>query len=135
VHAVRADPHQRVAFADGRAVDHAVALDDAHAEADQLDLALAVHAGHRGGLAAEQRAAGAPAALGHAAQRVLGDLLVEPAHRHVVEEDQRLGALHHEVVHDHRHAVDADGVVAPELGGQLELGADAVGARDQDGLR
>src|SRR5262249_29256191 len=42
------------------------------------------------------------------------------------------GALHDEVVHDHRDAVDADRVEAAELGGELQLGADAVGARDED---
>ncbi len=113
--AVAADPDQHVAFADRGAVDDLLALDHADAEADQLDVALRVHAGHRGRLAAEQRAAGAPTALGDAAQRVGGDLGVEAAHRHVVEEHERLGALHDEVVHDHRDAVDADGVVAPEL--------------------
>ena len=30
----------------------------------------------------------------------------------VVQEEERLGALHHQVVHAHRHQVDADGVVA-----------------------
>ena len=58
--------------------------------------------------------------------------VVELAHREVVEEDERLGALHDEVVHDHRDAVDADGVVAADLRGELQLGADAVGARDED---
>ena len=61
-----------------------------------------------------------------------GDLRVELAHRDVVEEDDRLGALDHQVVHDHRHAVDADRVVASDLGGQLELGADAVRGGDED---
>jgi hypothetical protein len=52
----------------------------------------------------------------------------------VVEEEQRLGALHQDVVHAHRHEVDADGVVAVQLEGELELGADAVGAGDQHRL-
>ena len=61
-------------------------------------------------------------------------LAIEPIHRDVVEEDQRLRALHDQVVHDHRHAVDADGVEAPDLRGQPQLGADAVGARHEDRL-
>ena len=61
------------------AVDQPVALDHADAEADQLDLALCVDAGHRRGLAAEQRAARAPAALGDAAQRLARALAVELA--------------------------------------------------------
>ena len=57
---------------------------------------------------------------------------VELVHRQVVEEDQRLGALHDQVVHHHRDAVDADGVEAAELRRQPELGADAVGAGHED---
>ena len=70
VEAARGEPDDRVALADRGAVDQPLALDHADAEADQLELALRVDAGHRGRLAAEQRAAGAPAALGDAAQRL-----------------------------------------------------------------
>ena len=52
----------------------------------------------------------------------------------IVEEEQRLGALHQDVVDAHRHQVDADGVVAVELERQLQLGADAVGAGNQHRL-
>jgi peptidoglycan/xylan/chitin deacetylase (PgdA/CDA1 family) len=52
----------------------------------------------------------------------------------VVEEEQRLGALHQDVVHAHRHQVLAHRVVAVQLEGQLQLGADAVGAGDQHRL-
>ena len=64
VAAGRGEAEDRVALADRGAVDQPVALDHADAEADQLDLALRVDARHRRGLAAEQRAARAPAALG-----------------------------------------------------------------------
>jgi hypothetical protein len=124
VAAGRGEAEDRVALGDRGAVDQPVALDDADAEADQLDLALGVDAGHRRGLAAEQRAARAPAALGHPAQRLPCARALELRHRHVVEEHQRLGALDHEVVHHHRHAVDPDRVEPVELGGQLELRAD-----------
>ena len=50
----------------------------------------------------------------------------------VVEEEQRLGALHHQVVHRHGDQIDADGVVAAGLDGDLDLGADAVIGRHQD---
>ena len=132
VEAARREADQRVAFADGRSVDHLVAFDDADAETDELEFAFRVHAGHRGGLAAEQCTARALAAFGQAAQRVGGDLGVEPAHRDVVEEDDGLGALDDEVVHDHRDAVDADRVVAPDLRCELELRADTVGRGDED---
>ena len=57
---------------------------------------------------------------------------VELAGREVVEEEQRLGALHDDVVDAHRDEVDADRVVDAGLERDLELGADAVGAGDQD---
>ena len=50
----------------------------------------------------------------------------------IVEEEQRLGALHHQVVDAHRDQVDADGVVQAGLDRELQLGADAVGGGDQD---
>src|SRR5262249_5719727 len=132
VDAARGEPEDRVALADRGAVDQAVALDHADAKADHLEVALAVEARHRGGLAAEQRTARAAAALGDPAQRLARELGVEASHREVVEEDDRLRALHDEVVHDHRDAVDADGVDAAELRREAELGADAVRARDED---
>jgi hypothetical protein len=126
VKAARREADQHVADADRRAVDHALAFDHADPEADELEVALRVDAGHRGGLAAEQRAARAPTPFGDAPERLRSDRRVELAHGEVVEEDQRLGALHDQVVHDHRHTVDADRVVAPEQGRELELRADAV---------
>ncbi len=64
--------------------------------------------------------------------RALGD--VQLAGGEIVEEEQGLGALHHEVVDAHGHEVLADGVVPAGIDGDLELGADAVIGRDQDGI-
>ena len=57
---------------------------------------------------------------------------VELAGGEVVEEEQRLGALHDDVVDAHGDEVDADRVVDAGLDGDLDLGADAVIGRDQD---
>ena len=65
------------------------------------------------------------------AMTAAADADVELAGGEVVEEEQRLGALHDDVVDAHGDEVDADGVVAAGLDGELELGADAVGAGDQ----
>jgi len=69
-----------------------------------------------------------------AADHLRGDVDVELAAREVVEEEQRLGALHQDVVGAHRHEVDADGVVAVHRERELELGTHAVGAGDEHGL-
>ena len=55
------------------AVDDPALLDHADAEAGEVVFALGVHAGHLGGLAADQRAAGLLAALGDAADHARGD--------------------------------------------------------------
>jgi hypothetical protein len=52
----------------------------------------------------------------------------------VIQEEQRLGALHHEVVDAHGHEIDADRLVPSALDGDLELGAHAVIGRHQDGV-
>jgi hypothetical protein len=93
-----------------------------------------VHAGHFRGLAADQRAARELAAAGDAADHGRGGVHVQLAAGEVVEEEQRLGALHQHVVDAHGHQVDADRVVHVPLEGQLELGADAVGAAHQHRL-
>ena len=110
---------------------HAVALDDADGEADEVELARLHGAGVLGHLAADERAAGLPAALGHAVDELLDVVGVELADGDVVEEEQRLGALAHEVVDAHGHEVDADGVEPAGGLGDQRLGADAVGRRHE----
>ena len=111
------------------AVDQALAVDDADDEAGEVVLAVGVEARHLGGLAAEQRAAVLAAGRGHAADDRLGDVRRQPAGREVVEEEQRLGALHQDVVDAVVDEIDADRVVPVGQERDLQLGADAVGAR------
>ena len=137
--AVRVEPRRRQAEqpSPGRMVAPVHAggrLDDADAEPGQVVLAVGVEAGQLGGLAADQRAAGLLAAVGDAGDHPLGDADVELAGGEVVEEEQRLGAGHGHVVDAHRDQVDADRVVAPGQERELQLGADAVGARHQQRL-
>ncbi len=132
--AARGETHELVPLANRRSVDHEFPLDDTHAEADDLEIAIPIDTRHGRGLATEQGATRALAALGDAAQGVCGDLAVELAHCEVVEEDHGFGPLDHQVVHDHRHAVNADRVEAADLPGQAQLGSDAVGRRDPNGV-
>ena len=60
------------------------------------------------------------------------DAYAEPPGGVVVEKEERLGALHHDVVRAHRHQVDADRVMASGLDREPELRADAVRARHHD---
>jgi cardiolipin synthase len=56
---------------------------------------------------------------------------VQPAGGEIIQEEQRLGTLHHQIVHAHRHQIDADMVMQPGLDRQHQLGAHAVGGRHQ----
>ncbi len=110
---------------------HLAALDDADREADEIELARLHHAGVLRHLAAEQRAARAPAALGHARDHLLDLFGDELADRDVVEEEQRLGALRRDVVDRHRDAVDPDRVAPVGEPRDQRLRADAVGRRHE----
>src|SRR5690606_22529761 len=100
-------------------------------ETGQVVFARRVHVRHFRGFAADQCAAGQFATACDAADDGHRGVDVELGGGEVGEEEQRFGALHQDVVHAHADQVDADGVVAAELLGQLELDADAVGAGDQ----
>ena len=67
---------------------------------------------------------------------------ISPAGRHVqaaggvvVQKEQRLGALDHQIVDAHGDQVDADGVMQAAGDGDLQLGAHAVGGGHQDRVR
>ena len=94
----------------------------------------ATRVGHLAASAADQRAAGLLAALGDAADHPHRHRGIQLAAGEIVEEEERLGALHEHVIHAHRDEVDADTVVAVEQEGELQLGANAVGAGDENRL-
>jgi hypothetical protein len=94
-----------------------------------------VEARHFCRLAAYERAGRLPATLGDAAHDLDPGLRIEPAGRVIVEEEERLGPLHDEVVHAHRDKIDADRLVPAGLDGDLDLRADPVIRRDQNGVR
>ena len=103
-------------------------------EADEVELARVHGAGVLGHLAADEGAAGLPAPEGDALDELLDVVGVELAHRDVVEEEQRLGALAHDVVDAHGDEVDADRVEAAGGLRDERLGADAVGGATQHGV-
>ena len=111
----RRQSDERVARLHPLARDQAIALGHADGEADEVELARFHRAGMLGHLAADERAARLLAALHHAAHELLDVRWIELADRDVVEEEQRLGALAHEVVDAHRDEVDPDRVEASRL--------------------
>ena len=128
------DAEHRVADADAAAVDDRRLLDHADGEACQIVVFPGVEPRHLRRLAAEQRRPGQLAAAGDAPDDRGGPFDVQPPARVVVEEPQRLRAGDEDVVDAHGDQVDADRVVAAELDGQPELGADAVRPGDEHRL-
>ena len=102
------------------------ALDRTDAEAREVVVVRRVHPRHLGRLAADQRAARLAASFGDAGHHTFGDRGIEPPARVIIEEEQRLGALHDEVVGAHRHQIDADAVVPIPCDRQFQLGAHPV---------
>ena len=131
MHARGGKANHGIAHGDIATRQQRAALGGAHGKARQIVVAVLVEPGHFRGLASDQGAAGFPAAFGNAGNDRGGGLGVEPAASKVVQEEQRFGALHHEVVDRHRDQVDADTAVQAGLDRDLDLGADAVGGSDQ----
>ena len=132
--AVGGEAEHHVAGPDAAAVDDFAFFHHAHGEAGQIVFAFGIHAGHFGRFAANQGAAGLFAALGDAFNHIGGARHIELAAGEIVEEKQRLCALHEDVVHAHGHQVDAHGVVNIPFKRQFQLGAYAVGAAYQHGV-
>ena len=74
------------------------------------------------------------AAFGDAGDDGAPGLDGKPAGGEIIQKEQGLSALNHQIVDAHGDEVDAHGIVAVEGDGDLELGAHPVGGRDQDGI-
>ena len=121
-----------VAFGDIAGRQQLAAFGSAHGKACEIIVAASIHAGHFGGLAADQRTACLAATRRNAADDGRTLVGVELAGGEVVEEKQRFGTLHDEVVDAHGDEVDADRVMLVGIDGDLQLGADAVIGGNQD---
>ena len=131
---VRRQAQDHIARPRGRPVQQRRALHDPHAEPGEVEVVLAHQPRVLGRLAAHQRTAGEPAPVGDAADELRDLVRVQPAHRHVVEEEQGRSAGAHDVVRAHRDEVMADGVEPPDGVRDGGLRAHAVGRGDQHRL-
>jgi len=122
---------KHVARHDVSAIDDRIVLDHADAESGQIVVGVGVHPRHFRGLAADEGHAGELAAARDALENLQCHTLVELSGGVVVEKVQRLGALHDDVVGAHGDQIDADATVSIAIDGESQLGADAVGARDE----
>ena len=135
MHARRGKADHCVARRDIFARQQRVARNRADGEAGQVVIAVLINAGHFRGFAADERATGFPAPRGDARDDRRANLGIELAASKIVEKEQGFGALNHEVVYRHGDEIDANCVVAGGLDRDLDLGANAVGRRDEDCIR
>ena len=134
VQAAGGQTDHRIARPNGLAVEHLGFLDHADNGSAEVVFARLIEAGHLSGLAADERAVVLRARLGKAFDDVLEDARLQPAGANVIQEEERLGAEDGDVVDAMVDQVLADGVVAVQREGELELGADAIDAGNEDGL-
>ena len=116
------------------AVDEAASLHDPQREPGQVVLALGVEVWQLRDLAADQGAAGLPAARGDPANDGLDEPRHDPVDPDVIEEHEGLRPVDEEVVDPHGHQVDPDGVVPAGQERDPQLGPDAVRRRHEYGL-
>ena len=128
----RREADQHIPGLDLAAGDQFLLVHRADDKASQVVLSIGVEAGHLRRFASDQRAAVGAAGFGYAADHGLGDFVVQLADGQVVQKEQRRRALDGNVVHTVVDQVGADGVVHSQGKRHLQLGADAVGARNQD---
>ncbi len=124
--------NQHIAVGHFAAVNDLGFLDNAHAETGYVVIFAVVHPRHFSGFTANQRTARLQAAFSDTADHAGCGVHVQLAGRVVVEEEQRLSTLNHQVVNTHGNQINTDGVVAFQIHRQTQLGAYAVGARDQN---
>ena len=127
-------PDEHVAGLDAGAGNHFVAVDRADDEAGQVVFAVGVEAGHLRRLAADEHAAVGFAGVGKAADDALDHILVELAGGKVVKKEERGCALNSDVIDAVIYQVNTHSLVEAQLKGHLELGPDAIGRADQDGV-
>jgi hypothetical protein len=131
VRTTRCKTQHHIALGDGFAGDQIGLFGNADCKAGEVVFARWVHAGHFGGFTADQSAAGQFATTSDAADDTRCGVYVQLSAREVIEEENRLGTLHQNVVHTHGYQILPDRIMTVELEGQLELGAYAVGAGHQ----
>ena len=105
-----------------------------HGKPGQIIIIGGIHPRHFGGFAPHQGTARLPAAFRDAGDHGarLGQLQLSGGE--IIQEEQRLGPLHHQVIDTHRHQINADRVMNARFNRNPQLGAHAIGGRHQHGI-
>src|SRR5262245_35322122 len=124
-------PDDNVTVGNVAARQYCVALNGADRETGEVIVLALIDARHLRRLAADQGASRLAAAMADAFNDGGRGLRLKFPASVIIKKEEGLGALHYEVIHAHCDQINADGVVAAGFDCNLELGADAVGCRDQ----
>lgn len=111
-----------------------VPFDGANNKASSVVVTLGVDAGHFGSFAANERTSRLQASINDALDHIPGLQDIQLPARKVVEEKQRIRSLSQHIVHIHGNEIDANRIMDPCALSNFELGADAVGSRDKNGI-
>src|SRR5262249_54558617 len=106
-------------------------LDDADNRAAHVVFACSVEARHLCRLAADERTLILRAGLRKALDNLVEDARLQLARAEVIEEKQRLGAQHRDVIDAVVDEVLTDGVVPIHRERELQFGTDAIGAGNE----
>ena len=132
MNAGRSNADENIAGCQLGAVDHLIAVNQTNREACHVILIYRIEARHLSGLAADQCAACLTAAVCDTLYQLSDALRIVLADCNVVEEEQRLCAAACDVVDTHSDTVNTNRVMLVHQERQLQLGADAIGAGDQN---
>ena len=111
-----------------------IPLDDADGEPGEVEGVRLEQTRVLRGLPPDERAAGDPAAVGHAADDGCHPLRDQDPHREVVVEEERTSSDGDQIIDHHRHEVLPHRVEATEPARELDLGADPIGGGHEDRL-
>ena len=101
------------------AIDDFTLFDNADRKTGQIVFAVIIEAGHLGGFASGQCAAGQLAAMGNAFNDALGHIHIQLTCGVVVQKQEGFCADYEYIVHAHGHKVLADAVVPVVVYGQF----------------
>ena len=132
MHATGTQTNNHIALLHALRINRAVHVHHAHGETGDVKITRLINVGHLGALAANQRATGNLATNGDALNNAGGFLRTNSAEAQVIKKEQRLRALHNEIVHIHGHAINADGIKPTHFNRKHNFGSNSVGARHKN---
>ena len=132
MHSARRQSDNDVACGNIAARQDFIAPHSADRKSSEIVIASLIDSRHFRGFAADQCASSFAAGPGNALDHRGADCRIEFSAGEIIEKEQWFRALHHKIVDGHRDKIEADRVMTRCLDRDLDLGADAVGRRDQN---